>query len=545
MSAPVFSLISSFALLAVVLRAATLILQSALVGGVVFRRWIAPELSKFGQVRNFSFDLLRTSAIGLAIVQAMSVTLNCIVLSASLDTGFGELISAQFFVAGMMAILAAIIIACAPKTRLNRPGIGELFLAALILAASVMTNHAASRVENRAMLVVVTALHELAAAAWIGGLPYLWLFTRSDDDIQLQAVVAQRFSRLAITCVVALLAGGIAMSAQYIDSPSAVYGTAYGAMVAVKGTLFLVLLTIGAINRKLVRCFTEENVKPRLRGMLEAEIGIGITAILAAASLTSQPPAVDLPSDRLTAGEIYQRFKPVWPRFQSPDVSQISPSTWQVIKDAQKAGLPTPLDYLPGGAKSHPNTPEDIGWSEYNHHWAGVFVLCVGFLTILASTGKFPWARYWPVSFFGLALFILLRADPENWPLGPNGFWESFQTGDVLEHRIFALLIILFAVFEARVQLGRVSSRHATLIFPAVCALGGALLLTHSHTLENVKAALLAEISHVMIALAAIIAGWSRWLEIRLPDHNRQHLSRIWPVCLLIIGLVLLNYREA
>ena len=26
--------------------------------------------------------------------------------------------------------------------------------------------------------------------------------------------------------------------------------------------------------------------------------------------------------------------------------------------------------------------------------------------------------------------FLFLRSDPENWPLGPNGFWESFAVVD-------------------------------------------------------------------------------------------------------------------
>ena len=52
-------------------------------------------------------------------------------------------------------------------------------------------------------------------------------------------------------------------------------------------------------------------------------------------------------------------------------------------------------------------------------------------------------------------------------------------------------------------------------MFPAVCALGGALLLTHNHTLGNVKEELLTEISHTAIALFAVFAGWTRWLELR------------------------------
>jgi putative copper resistance protein D len=45
-----------------------------------------------------------------------------------------------------------------------------------------------------------------------------------------------------------------------------------------------------------------------VRRFAEAELGIYFTIILAAASLSSPPPAVDLPVDRLSKSEITQRF---------------------------------------------------------------------------------------------------------------------------------------------------------------------------------------------------------------------------------------------
>jgi putative copper resistance protein D len=145
----------------------------------------------------------------------------------------------------------------------------------------------------------------------------------------------------------------------------------------------------------------------------------------------------------------------------------------------------------------------------------------------------------------GLAAFLLVRSDPENWPLGPRGFWESFVVAEVLQHRVFVLLVVAFALFEWRVQTNRVAARSTALVFPAVCALGGALLLTHSHSLANAKEELLTELSHIPLALFAILAGWSRWLELRLSNKYRYIPARIWPVCFVLIGTVLLLYRES
>ncbi len=117
---------------------------------------------------------------------------------------------------------------------------------------------------------------------------------------------------------------------------------------------------------------------------------------------------------------------------------------------------------------------------------------------------------------------------------------------EILLHRFFALLVIALAVFEWRVQTGRVASGRARLVFPTLIAVSGALLLTHSHSLGNLKEELLAELSHIPLAILAVTAGWSRWLELRLPFENqtRNVMARLWPLCIALIGVVLLNYRE-
>jgi putative copper resistance protein D len=167
-------------------------------------------------------------------------------------------------------------------------------------------------------------------------------------------------------------------------------------------------------------------------------------------------------------------------------------------------------------------------------------------LALLAQAGKVSWARNWPLLFLALSVFLFLRSDPEVWPLGPNGFWVTFADPEVLLHRIFAGLVIALAVFEWRVQTGRVASSKVRLVFPMLVAVSGALLLTHSHSLGNIKEEVLAELSHIPLAILAVVAGWSRWLELRLPteNHTRAWVARLWPVCITLIGVLLLNYRE-
>jgi putative copper resistance protein D len=187
----------------------------------------------------------------------------------------------------------------------------------------------------------------------------------------------------------------------------------------------------------------------------------------------------------------------------------------------------------------------DKEWSEYNHHWAGLIVLTAGLLALISRHRWAHWARFWPLTFVGLAVFIILRADPENWPLGPRPFWQSFSAPDVLQHRFGAIVVLVFAAFECAVQAGKLRARWATYVFPAMCAVGAAMLMTHEHSPTDAKQALLAEMSHTSIALVGITAGWGRWLELRLPACRMATVSGyLSPLCLTVAGLILLNYRE-
>ena len=72
------------------------------------------------------------------------------------------------------------------------------------------------------------------------------------------------------------------------------------------------------------------------------------------------------------------------------------------------------------------------------------------------------------------------------------------------------------------------------------------MLLTHSHALGSAHDEMLAELTHTAIALLGATAGWSRWLELRLPGtHESRWAGRAWPICLILVGMVLLDYRES
>ena len=289
------------------------------------------------------------------------------------------------------------------------------------------------------------------------------------------------------------------------------YGTTYGVLVMVKAYLLTLILMLGAANWYVAREVERAPLQllMRLRRFAEVEVALGLTSILVAAALTSQPPAVDMPTDRVTPHEIRARVKWETPRLKSPPYAVLVP--------------PTTLDQAMMDAQYHESAQSDANdaaWSEYNHHWAGLMVLLAGTLALLSRFRGMRWARFWPASFAGLAVFILLRADPENWPLGPRPFWGSFFAPDVLEHRLAAALILAFAAFECAVQAGRLRAAWARYAFPLMCAAGAALLLTHNHSLGNDKNEVLVLMNHAALAMFGVTAGWARWLELRLPKED-------------------------
>jgi putative copper resistance protein D len=540
-------LLQIFGFLSVLFRGGTLTFGSLTIGGVVFLNFVARSASSPSEaVNNACLRWIRRSALALAVMQLAYVLASSLILMQSADMTVGDVSGANFVLAGVLAVASALIIAALAGVRTPNNYAILLAPAALILVSSVMTSHAMARLDYRLPLAVVTALHQGATATWLGGLFCLLITIPRSPDNQFARQLIARFSKFALISVAVLAAAGFTLGLAYVGSLPAVYGTSYGIMVATKVILFGTLLLLGALNFQIARSPSGGAVITSLKRFGEAELGIGITIILTAASLTSLPPAIDLKADRVSRQEIAARLAPQIPRLGSPSVQDLPEDVYAAEVKAFDAGTLSSASFVPGQAGTRPNSPAEKSWSEYNHHWAGLIVLAIGLLAFLAQTKHFPWARNWPLLFLGLSLFLFLRSDPETWPLGPNGFWVTLQDPEVLLHRIFSLLVIALAIFEWRVQTGRVATERARLIFPALVAAASALLLTHSHSLGNIKEEVLAELSHAPLAILGVVAGWSRWIELRLPSENkvRDRMAWLWPTCLVLIGLLLLNYRE-
>jgi len=393
-------------------------------------------------------------------------------------------------------------------------------------------------------MLAASGLHQIGAALWLGGLPCFALALARVSPSSSLALIGRRYSAMAMAGVAMIVVGAVALSIGYIGSLDGFYGTAYGAMAATKGVLLGVLLLLGLGNFLSIRHFAGEAAAfGRVRRFVVVEIGIAIAILMAAASITSLPPAIDLTNDRVSFGEIMERMAPVLPRLASPDrttlgtpVSQAEiDRTWQLNAQAS----------VPGATAFPPRSAAHVAWSEYNHHWAGVIVLLIGLFAFAERSGYAPWAKHWPLLFLLLAGFLFLRNDPDVWPLGPIGFVDSLRDPEVVQHRFFVVLTIAFAFFEWGVRTGRLKRQGLALVFPLLTVVGATFLLAHSHAISNVKDQLLIELTHLPMAVLGIVAGWARWLQVKDPQGDGRWAGWVWPVCFVLIGLLLLDYREA
>src|SRR5229473_870396 len=189
-------LLQVFGFLSVLFRGATLTFQSLAVGGIVFLIFFFRRAKEdSGDLRQACLRWIRRSAIALAVMQISYVFANSLILRQSADMPLREVLGANFAIAGLIGVVAAFTVV-ALTSPMRATGYNDLLLpAAAIIASSVMTSHSMARLDYRAPLVVFTALHQAATAAWLGGLPYLLIAIRRAQSPEFARQLGARFSQ--------------------------------------------------------------------------------------------------------------------------------------------------------------------------------------------------------------------------------------------------------------------------------------------------------------------------------------------------------------
>src|ERR1700680_2834510 len=126
-------LLQIFGFLSVLLRGATLSLQSLTIGGIVFLVAVAGRMkSPSDELERAALRWIRRSAIALAVTQTAVLAASSLLLMQSAGMTLGEVSGANFVIAGALAIVSSLAIAILAGTRRSRDYVDMLLPAAAV-----------------------------------------------------------------------------------------------------------------------------------------------------------------------------------------------------------------------------------------------------------------------------------------------------------------------------------------------------------------------------------------------------------------------------
>jgi copper transport protein len=130
-----------------------------------------------------------------------------------------------------------------------RVGAGAVSLGLLRMAG--LTGHTQDA-PQRTLAEVAALVHLAGICAWFGGLTMLLLCVLPRRKPEELATVVPRYSRLALTSVVLIVAAGIILAWQLLGSPGVLLTTHYGRLLLVKLTVFAVILGVAQLSKRWV-----------------------------------------------------------------------------------------------------------------------------------------------------------------------------------------------------------------------------------------------------------------------------------------------------
>jgi len=190
--------------------------------------------------------------------------------------------------------------------------------------------------------------------------------------------------------------------------------------------------------------------------------------------------------------------------------------------------------------------------SEFNHHLAGLFVFVAGVFSLFQDNLTKRWAvlKYgWPMSFLLLGLFLLVWSDTELWPFGHKEWLRTLQTNpEVLQHKIFALLLLGLGLIEWQRARGVLRAAWSGWVYPAVVVGGSILVLFHHHEAgmqgpDHMEVMSRIQWQHVSYAITGLSLGFVKALA-ETEVKSRRVLTKVWPLLMMVLGILLMGYRE-
>ena len=257
-----------------------------------------------------------------------------------------------------------------------------------------------------------------------------------------------------------------------------------------------------------------------------------------------------------------QRPLPLWAELQATSVwvsivlavlyTMMFVSAAPVYAQLGEGGHPSDHDHhgasaIVGGWEG---SVQAVAYSEFNHHLAGLFVLLMGCAELSQALHRpsLLWARFLlPAAMLLGCVILLIWSDHEAWPIGSLSLAQTFSghNPEIIQHKIYGLLLFLVGTVEALRRIGRISDGLWSAPLPLFAIIGGLMLFGHSHGVH--PSAQKIAMHHAMMGTLAVIAGLSKlllgWFRSRV-QILFPAWEWLWAGLILLIGMRLLMYSE-
>lgn len=247
--------------------------------------WVGWTVAVLGAVGEFA--LQGPYAAGSGLGSALHGQL----LDATLHVNSGQLLSVRLVLLGVLGfVLSALFNA---GRRLSWAPEAAAMLGVGVIVTFAASGHSQSA-NPRWLAVLIDALHLSAMVVWLGGLVILLVAAvarrEAEDRADLDELAAGLpvFSRIAMACVVVLAVTGTIQAWREIGALDAITSTRYGQLVLVKVVLFLALVGLGYLARRIV--LSPSRALARLRRGLLTEVVVGAVVLAVTGVLIAQPP---------------------------------------------------------------------------------------------------------------------------------------------------------------------------------------------------------------------------------------------------------------
>jgi hypothetical protein len=187
----------------------------------------------------------------------------------------------------------------------------------------------------------------------------------------------------------------------------------------------------------------------------------------------------------------------------------------------------------------HARNPAEALYSQFTHRASGAFLIVLAAVIFWESRPgrRFPWNAMSAPLWLGFGVYLFISSDPEAWPYGPKSFIEIFYDPLVLQHKLFAILLVVIGTIEALRAYGAIRARF---LVPVLATIGGISLFIHFHDNKfHIDAIYL---QHAAMGLTAVALGTTLFIARKM--HAERVVSWAWPAFLVLMATVLLFYVE-